>query len=266
MLLISCGNDAGGGARPDSQAPPVSATTRPSATDGQPSAGGRPPSQPTTPGPAPVVVLDPGHNGGNADAGAAINREVPAGRDRTKPCNTTGTATDAGYPEHSFTFDVARRVSQALSARGVQVRSTRADDAGVGPCVDQRAAMGNNVSAWAVVSIHADGASSTSAHGFHVAYSDPPLNAAQGEPALTLATALRDRMGSAGFAPATYVGRDGLSGRDDLAGLNLSERPAALVECGNMRNEQEAALMTAPQGRQRYADAIAGGIASYVHR
>ena len=40
----------------------------------------------------------------------AINRPVPAGRGRTKPCNTTGTATNAGYPEHEFTWAVAPAV------------------------------------------------------------------------------------------------------------------------------------------------------------
>ena len=40
-------------------------------------------------GPARVVVLDPGHNGGNAAAPAAINRQVPDGRGGTKACNTT---------------------------------------------------------------------------------------------------------------------------------------------------------------------------------
>src|SRR4051812_17283968 len=38
-----------------------------------------------------VVVLDPGHNGGNAAHAAQINKLVPAGRGQTKPCNTTGT-------------------------------------------------------------------------------------------------------------------------------------------------------------------------------
>src|SRR5690242_3600524 len=53
-----------------------------------------------------VVVLDPGHNGGNAANPLEINRLVPDGRGGRKPCNTTGTATDSGYPEHAFNFDV----------------------------------------------------------------------------------------------------------------------------------------------------------------
>ena len=209
-------------------------------------------------------MLDPGHNGGNASHPAEINRQVPAGRGRTKPCNTTGTATNAGYPEHEFTWDVAVRVRDLLTAQGVQVVMTRQDDAGVGPCVDERAAIGNQAGAAAVVSIHADGSTAASAHGFHVAYSSPPLNEAQGEPSMALATTMRDRMVAAGFPISTYIGSNGLSPRDDLGGLNLSERPAVLVECGNMRNATEAAAFTSPQGRQSYAAAIATGILAYL--
>jgi N-acetylmuramoyl-L-alanine amidase len=211
-----------------------------------------------------VVVLDPGHNGGNGSHPAEINRQVPAGRGKTKPCNTTGTATNAGYPEHAFTWDVANRVRELLTARGVRVVMTRTSDAGVGPCVDERAAIGNRENASAVVSIHADGSTSAGAHGFHVAYSAPPLNAAQGEPSLRLARLLRDGLRQSGVAVSNYIGSDGLSPRDDLAGLNLSERPAALVECGNMRDAAEAATLSSADGRQRYAAAIAEAIVGYL--
>ncbi len=72
----------------------------------------------------PVVVLDPGHDGGNAAHPAEMARLVPDGRGGTKACNTTGTETDAGYPEHAFTFDVAQRVRAELVAAGVEVVST----------------------------------------------------------------------------------------------------------------------------------------------
>jgi N-acetylmuramoyl-L-alanine amidase len=212
------------------------------------------------------VVLDPGHNGGNARHTAEINRQVPAGRGQTKPCNTTGTATNAGYTEHEFTWDVARRVNTALTARGIKVVLTRSDDSGVGPCVNERAATGNRAAAAAVVSIHADGSETAGAHGFHVAYSAPPLNAAQGEPATRLAAVLRDGLRGAGFPVSNYLGSGGLAPRADLGGLNLSERPAALIECGNMRDPAEAAAMSSPAGRQRYADAISAAILRYLGR
>jgi N-acetylmuramoyl-L-alanine amidase len=210
-----------------------------------------------------VVVLDPGHNGGNAAAPAAIRRQVPDGRGGTKACNTTGTETDAGYPEHAFTFDVAKRVAQRLTARGVRVVLTRDDDTGVGPCVDERGRAGEKAGADAVVSIHADGAGPGD-RGFHVAYSDPPLNDVQRGPARTLAADLRDGLKGAGFPLSTYIGRAGLSPRTDLAGLNLSTRPTALVECANMRNGDEAALVSSASGRDRYAAAIANGVLRFL--
>ncbi|MCP2270644.1 N-acetylmuramoyl-L-alanine amidase [Actinokineospora diospyrosa] len=209
-------------------------------------------------------MLDPGHNGGNASHPAEINRLVPAGRGKSKPCNTTGTATNGGYSEHEFTWDLALRVRDLLTQRGVQVILTRPDDKGVGPCVDRRAAIGNESGADAVVSLHADGSTAAGAHGFHIAYSAPPLNEAQGEPALRLARSVRDDMVKAGLATSTYIGSQGLSARDDLGGLNLSTRPAVLVECGNMRDATEAALLASAAGKQRYAEAIANGVLGYL--
>jgi N-acetylmuramoyl-L-alanine amidase len=212
---------------------------------------------------APTVVLDPGHNGANASHPAQINRPVPDGRGGTKACNTTGTATDGGYPEHAFNWDVALRVRDALTARGVRVVLTRPDDAGVGPCVNDRAAIANRAGAAALVSIHADGAA-RSGHGFHVAYSDPPLNDSQGPPSHALAEALVTALGRNGFTAADYIGSGGLYPRPDLAGLNLAQVPAALVECANMHNPQEAASVATPGGRARYAVAIAEGITTWL--
>jgi N-acetylmuramoyl-L-alanine amidase len=211
-----------------------------------------------------VVVLDPGHNGGNASHPAQINALVPSGRGQTKACNTTGTATNAGYSEHAFTWDVANRVRADLVAKGYQVVLTRPDDNGVGPCVNERAAIGNQAQAAAVVSIHGDGSVAAGAHGFHVEYSNPPLNSAQGGPSIALATALRDSGRASGFTTANYIGSNGLFGRADLGGLNLSERPTALIECGNMRDSGDAAVMSSATGRQRIADAIAAGITTYL--
>lgn len=213
----------------------------------------------------PVVVLDPGHNGGNASHPERINASVPAGRGRSKPCNSTGTAADDGYTEHAFTWDVTLRVRKALERAGYKVVLTRKNDAGVGPCVNDRAAIGNRAKADAVVSVHADGNTGSGATGFHVAYSNPPLNKAQGQPAATLARAVLASMKAMGFKAANYIGSGGLAGRNDLAGLNLSTRPAVLVECGNMRNATEAGRMQSVSGRQRYADAIAAGIVRYVN-
>ncbi len=206
------------------------------------------------------VFLDPGHSGAND---ASIDNQVPNGRGGTKECQTTGAATNDGYPEHSFNWDVATRVRAALEQMGVTVEMSRPDDASVGPCVDQRAAAANRMRPDADVSIHADGGPA-SGHGFHVNYSAPPLNAVQSGRAIVLATAMRDSMVADGMQPSTYIGSDGLYGRADLAGLNLAEYPAVLVETGNMRNGGEAALMETADGRQHYADAITAGVVAFL--
>jgi N-acetylmuramoyl-L-alanine amidase len=115
----------------------------------------------------------------------------------------------------------------------------------------------------AIISIHADGAP-PSGRGFHVNYSSPPLNDAQGGPAVQLANTMRDSLAASGLQPSTYIGSNGLYGRADLAGLNLDQYPAVLVELGNMKNGDEAAQMESGGGRARYAAAVTQGIVSYL--
>ena len=209
--------------------------------------------------PGATVVIDPGHNGRNGP-GSGIDRPVPDGRGGTKPCNTTGASTADGYTEHAFTWAVSGLLADRLRARGYRVVLTRDSDDGVGPCVDVRGAAGARAGAAAVISVHADGGP-TGGHGFHVLYSSPPLNPAQRGPARTLADAAVASMRRAGFTPATYIGRGGLDARGDIAGLNLATVPSVLVECANLRNTADAALVRSPQGRQRLADALAGTFA-----
>jgi N-acetylmuramoyl-L-alanine amidase len=207
-----------------------------------------------------IVFLDPGHNGAND---ASINRQVPTGRGGTKECQTTGTTTDAGYPEHTFNWEVVLLVRQALTQLGVRTAMSRGDDDALGPCVDQRAAMANALNPDAVVSIHADGGPA-SGRGFHVNYSNPPLNDAQSGRAVQFAQVMRDQLVASGLQTSTYRGTEGLYGRADLAGLNLATAPSILIECGNMKNADEAAQMARPQGRAAYAAAVARGVNAYL--
>jgi len=209
-----------------------------------------------------IVFLDPGHNGAND---SSIFKQVPTGRGGTKDCQTSGTTTGAGFPEHTFNWDVVLRIRQQLDSIGVRTAMSRGNDNALGPCVDQRAAMANALHPNAIVSIHADGGPA-SGHGFHVNYSAPPLNQAQAGPSVRFAQVMRDQMVAAGLTPSTYIGSNGLYGRSDLAGLNLAEYPSILVECGNMKNAQEGAAMATEQGQQTYANAIAHGIVAFLQQ
>ncbi|MGE2724188.1 Rv3717 family N-acetylmuramoyl-L-alanine amidase [Mycolicibacterium pulveris] len=207
-----------------------------------------------------IVFLDPGHNGANDDS---ISRQVPTGRGGTKDCQASGTSTDDGYPEHTFTWDTTLRIRQALTKLGVRTAMSRGNDNALGPCVDERAAMANSLKPNAIVSVHADGGPPTG-RGFHILYSSPPLNEAQAGPSPRFAQIMRDQLKASGFVPATYIGSGGLNPRSDIAGLNLAQYPSILVELGNMKNPVDSGLMKTPEGRQKYADAVVRGIAGFL--
>jgi N-acetylmuramoyl-L-alanine amidase len=213
-----------------------------------------------------VVVIDPGHNGGNASHPEIINQQVPAGFGQYKACNTTGTATNAGYAEHAFNWQVALKLRDILQHNGITVRMTRDSDTGVGPCVNDRAAVGNDSNAAAVISIHGDGEAATVTGFFVMTASRAPAGAEIASATDDLAVAIRDGMVAGGFPENSALGENGLWARGDLGGLNLSLRPTVMIECGNMRNAGEAKAMSSATGQQRYADAIAAGVLAFLAR
>lgn len=211
-----------------------------------------------------MVFIDPGHNGGNGAHPEIINKLIDGGYGQRNVCNTTGTETDAGYTEHQFTWQVAGQLRPLLEAAGVTVLMTRTGDTGVGPCTNVRAAMENRAAADAVVSIHGDGAA-PSVRGFYVLTATrPPAGKVIAAQSLRLAHAIADAAVAGGFPPSNTLGSGGLWKRDDLTGLNLSMRPKVLIECGNMRNAVEAALMSSAGGQRRYAQALADGVLDYL--
>lgn len=212
-----------------------------------------------------VIVLDPGHNGGNAAHPEIINKQVDIINGH-KACNTTGTSTDDNYPEHAFTWDVANRLAKILRQQGAKVVLTRKNDTGVGPCVDERARIGNRAHADAVLAIHGDGAPAKG-HGFHII--EPAVIKGHNENVVPAS----DRLGldlrnafhkGTGIPYSTYLGKNGIDVRSDLGGLNVSTRPTVFIEAGNMRNPGDAARMKSPQGRQQMAEALAKGFEQFL--
>ena len=215
-----------------------------------------------------VVTIDPGHDGGNGGAPGTVAAPIDGGG-FTEPCDTAGTSTPAGYDEHAFNFDVATRLAALLQAGGATVVLTRTSDTGVGPCVDTRAAIGNAAGSDAAVSIHGDGGPPTG-RGFAV---DVPLpvvssisdNRSIVAPSGLLGADVRDRfLADTGMPVSDYAGSGGIDPRSDLGGLNLSTVPKVLIECGNMQNPVDAALMEDPGWRQQAARGLADGITEFL--
>ncbi len=215
-----------------------------------------------------VVVLDPGHQLGAHNYPAEINRLVPAGGFE-KACQTTGTATDAGYPEATFNWQVARLLEKRLEALGATVRLTRQANREDrwGPCVNRRGRAGNARPADLKISIHGDGSYTVGAHGFHViAPTDrKPWTHDIYRPSRRLALDARAALRGIGLPVANYIaGGDGLDFRSDLATLNLSDIPTVMVELGNMRNPTDAARMTSRAGRASYARGLAKAVRTFL--
>ena len=215
-----------------------------------------------------IVAIDPGHDGGNGGAPAVIDEPIDGGN-FTEPCDTAGTETATGYPEHAFNFDVGIRLQLILQSEGATVIMTRLTDSGVGPCVDVRAAIANAAGADAAISIHADGGP-VAGSGFDVIEPAPVVSPKSNNTAVVpasalLAAAVRSAFGSdTGEAPSDYAGSNGIDQRGDLGGLNLTTVPKILIECANMQNPVDAALTESPQWRQQAAQGLADGITAFL--
>lgn len=207
-----------------------------------------------------TVAIDPGHNGGNASHPSDIASPVPDGRGGSKACNTTGTATNSDYPEADFTWAVAQRLEQVLEDAGAKVVMSRDDNDGVGPCVDERGTFADDADL--MVSIHANGSESASTKGFHVIVAKPGSSSAVEDDSNRLADSMSEAMAGP-FTPNNAYGKDAISRRPDLAGLNNASVPAVIVECGEMRNRDEAKTMESKSGQKKYADALLQGIVDW---
>jgi N-acetylmuramoyl-L-alanine amidase len=215
-----------------------------------------------------TIVIDPGHQLGNHNYPAEIDRLVPAGG-FDKPCNTTGTATDAGFPEATLTWRVSRLLKARLERLGATVHLTRHSNREDrwGPCVNVRGRDGNRLPADLKISIHGDGSYAAGAHGFHViAPTDRrPWTHDIFRSSRRLALDTRAGLRGVGLPVANYIaGGDGLDYRSDLATLNLSDIPTVMVELGNMRNLVDARRMTSASGRATYARGLAGAVRRFL--
>ena len=144
---------------------------------------------------------------------------------------------------------------------------TRTTNSGVGPCINQRAAIGNAAHANAVLSIHGDGNLAKGARGFQIIIANRMMGGSAIQRAsLALAADVRSAFRSGTGMPYSNYNGGGTAEthRSDIGGLNLSTRPAVMIETGNMRSAVDARLMSSASFRQKEAVALAAGLAAYV--
>ncbi len=222
-----------------------------------------------------IIAIDPGHQLGNSNPRffSLLNKKTfVGGTVPYKICNTTGTATNSGYPEATYNFAVAQDLRAALRALGATVVMTRYTNTwnSYGPCIKIRGQFGLAQHAVLKVSIHADGAAS-GGHGFFVM---EPANIAR--PCLsrpssmvtrsrTLGRSIITGMVRAGLTKSTYINNATMISSDQGT-LNCSSIPTVIVETLNMRNTSDANLAKSPNGRAKVAKGLLNGIRIYLGR
>jgi N-acetylmuramoyl-L-alanine amidase len=262
LLIVACSSVAG-----PVQQPPLSEPTSPTITPpGGPSPTGTASPGPRSPKPLAgmIVGIDPGHNGGNGADPAYLSHLVWNGR-ALETCDTTGTQTASGYTEARFNFNVARYLRADLRSAGARVVMTRANNHGLGPCVNRRAQILDRAHADVAIDIHADGGP-VWGRGFTVLepVADGPNNHVIGSSARFGSDVRSALLRDTGMPVSDYYGSNGIQLRDDLAGLNLTTVPKVLIECGNMQNPTDARLLTSPRFQRRLAAALEAAIVAFL--
>lgn len=211
-----------------------------------------------------TVGIDPGHNGMNHTDPAYLNRLIWNGRER-EGCDTTGAQTASGYTEARFNFNVAVFLRADLRKEGARVVMTRQNNDGLGPCVNKRSKIINAAHANVAIDIHADGGP-TWGRGFTVLEPVPDgFNHRVISSSLRFGAYVHQAfLGHTPMGVSNYYGHDGYIRRDDLAGLNLTTVPKVLIECGNMPNPADAALLTSARVQRAIARALDAAIIRFL--
>jgi N-acetylmuramoyl-L-alanine amidase len=211
-----------------------------------------------------IIGIDPGHNGLNWTDPAFLDRQIWNGRE-PENCDTTGTETDGGYPEARFNWNVATYLRADLISLGARVVLTRTSNHGVGPCVDSRARILDRARANVSIDIHADGGP-PGGRGFTIL--EPVADGPNDRVIRSSFRFARDvhatMMRYTKVPISDYYGHNGYITRNDLAGLNLTTMPKVLIECGNMRNAADAALLVRPAVQRGIAAALTAAIIRFL--
>ncbi len=198
-----------------------------------------------------TVVIDAGHQ-----------ETPPTGTETNAPWNdtqkaknthgTTGVAT--GNNEYEINLEIALKIRDTLEAQGATVVMTR-DNNGTSLSNQDRANIANTSNAQLAISIHCNGADSASANGTEV-YSRGEgdgtaeyKNRSISEKAL--ATSLLNSV-------CEYTGSKnrGAKTSDSYTGINYSNIPFFILECGFMSNEEEDKKLGDAAYQQKIADGI----------
>lgn len=210
--------------------------------------------------PAPVVVLDPGH-----DLRANLATEpIGPGSPVRKIKDGGGThGVVSGLSEADLNLRVALRLRLLLEKAGVRVVMTRTATAGTSMGNIARARIANRAGAALFLRIHADGSTDPSSRGTHTLH--PWLRKGWTDdvylPSRRAAGLVqRELVRALGFPDR------GLQERSDFTGFNWADVPVVLAELGFMTNPTEDRLLATAAYQQRAAVGLCRATLRVVRR
>ncbi len=182
-----------------------------------------------------LIVLDPGHGGGEL-----------------------GGAGSLGAPEKNIVLPIALRVAELLSAQGADMRLTRRSDLSV-PLYD-RPLLAENLGADLLISLHAnalpDGVDPRSRRGLEV-HTFHPMTFGLAGALLRSVTAAVPGLKVEAIRPLTAAGLR----LSDLALTRPSSQRSVLIELAYLTHEGDLRLLMSAAGREALARGVAQGIA-----
>jgi N-acetylmuramoyl-L-alanine amidase len=210
--------------------------------------------------PAPVVVIDPGHD----QRGNPETEPIGPGSSTRKIKDGGGTSgVVSGLREAELNLRVALRLRPLLERAGVRVVMTRTKTAGASMGNIARARIANRAGAALFLRIHADGSSDPTARGTHVLYpalyrgwTDDVYRASKRAATIVQAETRR----ALGFPDR------GLQERSDFTGFNWADVPVILVEMGFMTNPTDDRLLATSGYQRRAAVGMCRGTLRFLGR
>ncbi len=202
-----------------------------------------------------VIVIDAGHQGKGMSSKEAIG---PGSSTMKAKVSSGTTGVFSKKKESQVNLEVALKLRKELQSRGYSVVMTRTSQ-NVSLSNQQRAKIGNNANAGAVIHIHCDGgpSSATGAHTIAIAKNNPYCSG------LYNASSSLGKSVINAYCQETGIKNKGVSYRNDLTGLNWSRVPSIYIELGFLSNKEEDKKLTDSSFQNKMVKGIANGIDNY---
>ena len=200
------------------------------------------------------IGIDPGHQEHGNSEKEAIAPDRKKTRAKVAP-GTQGIKTQ--IPEYVTVLEISFALRDALVREGAEVYMTR-ETHEVNISNQERARMMNALGVDLVLRIHCNGSGNQAANGIGLYVNKSYPISAESRRA---AEYILPRM-----AEATGARKQGIFLRGTYTGLNWSEVPSILVECGYMTNPEEDVKLNDPVYQQKLAEGMVEGICDYFGR